>query len=87
MAQQITDPRIDAYFEKHFKCSIASMCEMDGEMPLVKGSHTVPKCLVSFHDANKKYWRGAFVRFFNNDYQFAEEHCHRRLDAWSHQVA
>lgn len=74
MTRKITDPRIDAYFEKYFKRSIASMCEMDGEMPLVKGSHTVPKCLVSFHDAKKNYWRGAFIHFFNNDYQFDGEH-------------
>lgn len=62
--------RIGTYFDKYFKWSIAAMCEMDGDMPIVKGSHAIPKCLVSFHDTKKKNWHGAFVHFFLNDYEF-----------------
>ncbi len=65
-----TNKRIGAYFDKYFKWSIAAMCEMDGDMPIVRGSHTVPKCLVSFRDLKKKKWHGAFVHFFHNDYEF-----------------
>lgn len=69
MAEE-SNPRIAAHFDKYFKWSIASMCEMDGDIPVVKGSHTVPKCLVSFCDMKKNYWHGAFVHFFSNDYEF-----------------
>ena len=68
------DYKIISYFDKYFKWSIAAMCEMDGDMPMVKGSHTIPKCLVSFTDIKKKLWDGAFVHFFHNDYKFDGEH-------------
>lgn len=68
------NPRIDAYFDKYFKWSIASMCEMDGDMPLVKGSHTIPKCLVSFTSMRKRHWLGAHIHFFSNDYEFDGAH-------------
>lgn len=67
------DPRVVAYFDKYFKWSIASMCDMDGDMPIVKGSHTIPKCVVSFLDIKKKLWHGAHVHFFHNDYKFDGE--------------
>lgn len=65
-----TNKRVGAYFDKYFKWSISAMCEMDGDMPMVKGSHVIPKCLVSFHELKRKKWRGAFVHFFQNDYEF-----------------
>ena len=65
-----TEERSEAYFDKYFKWSIAAMCEMDGDMPMVKGCHVIPKCLVSFHDLKKRQWHGAFVHFFRNDYEF-----------------
>lgn len=68
------DYKIISYFDKYFKWSIASMSEMDGDMPMVKGSHTIPKCLVSFLDIKKNVWDGAFVHFFHNDYKFDGEH-------------
>lgn len=68
------DSKIITYFEKYFKWSIASMCEMDNGMPIVKGSHTIPKCLVSFLKIKKGVWPGAFIHFFHNDYQFDGEH-------------
>lgn len=63
-----------SYFDKYFKWSIASMSKMDGDMPIVNGSHTIPKCLVSFLEIKRKRWHGAFVHFFHNDYKFDGEH-------------
>lgn len=68
------DYKVVSYFDKYFKWSIAAMSEMDGDMPVVKGSHTIPKCLVSFTDLKKDLWSGAFVHFFQNDYKFDGEH-------------
>lgn len=73
MSEMTGDHRVVAYFDKYFKWSIAEFCTFDGEMPLVKGSMNVPRCLVSYKEARKKYWRGAYVHFFLNDYQFDGE--------------
>ena len=64
------DHRVINYFDKAFKWSIAAMCEKDGDFPVVKGCHVVPKCLVSFLKAKKKRWNGAFLHFFHSDYLF-----------------
>lgn len=74
MISEKENPRIGAYFEKYFKWSIASMCKMDGDIPIVRGSHSIPKCLVPFPKIRQKYWNGAYVHFFNNDYEFDGEH-------------
>lgn len=70
MISEKENPRVTAYFDRYFKSSIASRCKMDGDMPMVKGSHAIPRCLVPFPKIRYKYWRGAFVHFFSNDYEF-----------------
>lgn len=58
------------YFERHFKWSVASLCEYEDDMPILNGCHVVPKCLVSFGKRLRPVWKGAFVHSFADDYCF-----------------
>lgn len=66
--------KIDYYFEKMFKWSVASMCKLDGDYPIVKGSLNTPECLISFKNCARYKWVDGYVHFFQHDYTFDGAH-------------